>query len=277
MARIQSDQEFPEEAARRLLESGCKTWSAEAMARKVGLSPYQLQRRFRRAYGVSPAEYLRAVRAGRARQALAHGRPVTETIYDAGFGSSRAFYEVLPSALGMTPRQFRQGGAGIEVRYTVFPSHLGLLLVAVTSRGVCSVKMGDGEGELRPLLQREFPKARLVRDEAGLSQVRRVARILAEGRACGEELPLDVHGTVFQWIVWRAIQRIPRGRTSSYSELAREIGRPQAARAVARACATNQVALLIPCHRVVPAGGGEGGYRWGKERKRRLLGAENAY
>jgi AraC family transcriptional regulator of adaptative response/methylated-DNA-[protein]-cysteine methyltransferase len=262
--------------ARELLERAPSGWASEALAAKVGLSQGQLQRQFRRVFGISPAEYARAILTKRARVALAEGSPVTEALYDAGFGSSRAFYEVVPAALGMTPTQFRRGGAGVEIRYTVFESFLGPLLVGVTERGVCSVKIGDeGEG-LEGQLRDEFPAAQLTRDDAGLTDVRDAAQSLAAGRPDRQALPLDVHGTMFQWQVWRQIQRIPRGRTKTYGELASELGRPRASRAVARACATNQVALLIPCHRVVPAAGGEGGYRWGKDRKRRLLEAEAA-
>lgn len=260
--------------ARELLERAPASWVSQSLAAKVGLSASQLQRAFRSAFGVSPAEYARALRTQRARAALAGGTPVTEALYDAGFGSSRAFYEVVPSALGMTPTQFRKGGVGVEIRYTLFDSFLGQLLVGVTDRGVCSVKIGDEASRLEDQLREEFPAARLSRDENGLREVREAALSLAAGRQSFPDLPLDVHGTVFQWMVWRQIQRIPRGRTKTYGELASAIGRPTAARAVAHACATNQVALLIPCHRVVPAAGGEGGYRWGRDRKQRLLAAE---
>jgi AraC family transcriptional regulator of adaptative response/methylated-DNA-[protein]-cysteine methyltransferase len=264
------------EEARALLHRRPEGWRADALARRVGMTPTQLQRRFKTAYGITPAEYSRALRTERARSSLATGANVTEALYDAGFGSGRAFYEVVPATLGMTPSQFRHGGAGVEVRYTVFDSFLGQLLVAATERGVCTVKMGDDATALEEQLRQEFPSARLTRDDLGLAQVREVAQALAKGGVGQDELPLDVHGTVFQWLVWRQIQAIPRGRTKTYGQLATEIGRPAAARAVARACATNQVALLIPCHRVVPAAGGEGGYRWGPNRKRRLLDAEAA-
>jgi AraC family transcriptional regulator of adaptative response/methylated-DNA-[protein]-cysteine methyltransferase len=264
------------EEARGLLHRRPEGWRAETLARRVGLTPSQLQRGFKRTYGISAAEYSRALRTERARSSLATGAKVTDALYDAGFGSGRAFYEVVPATLGMTPSQYRQGGAGVEVRYTVFDSFLGQLLVGATERGVCTVKIGDDAGALEEQLRQEFPSARWTRDDIGLAQVREVAQGLAAGRVGQGELPLHVHGTVFQWLVWRRIQAIPRGRTKTYGQLAVEIGRPTAARAVARACATNQVALLIPCHRVVPAAGGEGGYRWGADRKRRLLEAEAA-
>jgi AraC family transcriptional regulator of adaptative response/methylated-DNA-[protein]-cysteine methyltransferase len=264
------------EEARDLLHRRPEGWRVDTLARRVGLTAAQLQRRFKRAYGITPAEYSRALRTERARSSLATGANVTEALYDAGFGSGRAFYEVVPATLGMTPSQFRRGGAGVEIRYTVFDSFLGQLLVGATERGVCTVKMGEEVRALEEQLRQEFPSARLTRDDLGLVQVREIAQELATGGVGQEELPLDVHGTVFQWLVWRQIQAIPRGRTKTYGQLATEIGRPAGARAVARACATNQVALLIPCHRVVPAAGGKGGYRWGPDRKRRLLEAEAA-
>ncbi|HEY6539023.1 MAG TPA: methylated-DNA--[protein]-cysteine S-methyltransferase [Candidatus Dormibacteraeota bacterium] len=265
----------PLRRARLLLDRAPSGLGMAGLAAKVGLSSSQLQRGFRIAFGISPSEYARAVRTQRARAALATGGPVTEVLYDAGFGSSRSFYEVVPDTLGMTPTQFRRGGAGLEIRYSLFESALGPLLVGTTARGVCAVKMGDRAPDLEDELRREFPAAQLTRDEPGLAEVRETTLALAEGRPGHSELPVDVRGTTFQWLVWRAISRIPRGRTQTYSRLAGEIGRPTAARAVARACATNQVALLIPCHRVVPAAGGHGGYRWGEERKRRLLEAES--
>jgi AraC family transcriptional regulator of adaptative response/methylated-DNA-[protein]-cysteine methyltransferase len=260
--------------ARDFLDQAPGRWKMTTLAGRVGLSAGQLQRGFRSAFGISPAEYARALRTGKARSALVGPSPVTDVVYDAGFGSSRAFYEVVPAALGMTPTQFRKGGAGLEISFTVFDSALGPLLVGVTERGVCAVKMGERPADLEEQLRLEFPAARLTRDDADLESVRQAALELAAGLPEQAELPLDVRGTTFQWLVWRAIQRIPRGSTKTYGQLASEIGRPTAARAVARACATNQVALLIPCHRVVPANGGDGGYRWGRERKRRLLLAE---
>ena len=262
------------ERARELLERTPDRWGVTALAAEVGLTPTQLQRRFTSAFGISPTEYGRALRTEKARTSLATGSSVTEVVYDSGFGSSRAFYEVVPAALGMTPTQFRRGGAGVAIRYTVFDSFLGRLLAGVTDRGVCAVKLGDRDQDLEDQLRAEFPAARITRDELGLAEIRSATLELAAGRAAHQELPLDVHGTVFQWLVWRSIQQIPRGRTRTYGQIATELSRPRAARAVARACATNQVALLIPCHRVVPVSGGEGGYRWGKDRKRQLLEAE---
>jgi len=264
------------EKARELLELSPRGLSMEALAGRVGLSPSHLQRAFTKEVGISPAEYSRAMRMKRARSSLATGTQVTDALYQAGFGSSRAFYEVAPGTLGMTPSQFRKGGAGIEIHYSVSRSFLGQLLLGATARGVCAVKMGESLADLEAQLAAEFPQAQLIRDEVGLHEIRSVLLALASGRPGGRELPVDVRGTVFQWLVWREIQAIPRGRTSTYGKLAAGMGRPGAARAVARACAANQVALVIPCHRVVPAAGGEGGYRWGGERKRRLLEAESA-
>ena len=260
--------------ARELLEQSPAGIGLRELAGRVGVSPGHLQRSFTVELGISPHQYSRAVRMRRARSSLAEGSPVTDAIYRAGFGSSRAFYELAPGQLGMTPGEFRRGGEGVQIRYTVASSDLGQLLVATTLRGVCSVKIGSSAADLERQLAEEFPRAALARDEPGLAELREVVAGLAGGRSGRPELPLDVHGTVFQWQVWRRIQAIPRGSTKTYGQLAEEMGRPGAARAVARACATNQVALVIPCHRVVPAAGGKGGYRWGPERKRRLLEAE---
>jgi AraC family transcriptional regulator of adaptative response/methylated-DNA-[protein]-cysteine methyltransferase len=263
-------------SARELLERSLQGIGLRELARRVGVSRSHLQRSFTKELGISPHQYSRAVRMRRARSSLAEGTPVTDAFYQAGFSSSRAFYEVAPGFLGMTPSEFQRGGDGVQIRYTASRSELGQLLVATTSRGVCSVKIGASVSDLERQLAEEFPFASLTRDEPGLAELRETVAGLAAGRAGHSELPLDVRGTVFQWQVWRGIQAIPRGSTKTYGQLAAEIARPGAARAVARACATNRVALVIPCHRVVPVAGGEGGYRWGPERKQQLLEAEAA-
>jgi AraC family transcriptional regulator, regulatory protein of adaptative response / methylated-DNA-[protein]-cysteine methyltransferase len=201
---------------------------------------------------------------------------VSSATYEAGFATGRRVYETADDALGMTPGAYRRRGVGVTVHYTIVPVSLGLLLVAVTERGICGVSLGDSEESLVAGLRAELPAAELVR--ASDSRDRLVDAVVAhvEGEASGDELPLDVRATAFQWQVWRALQRIPEGATRTYQEIARELGQPSAARAVARACASNRVAILIPCHRVVRGDGGLGGYRWGVARKAALLAREGA-
>jgi len=195
-------------------------------------------------------------------------------MFDAGYGSSSRFYERAVPKLGMAPSVYRRGGAGMRIAYAIVDSanaSLGRLLVAATTRGVCAVAMGSSDAELTRALSREYPSAAITADEGALAQWTRAILAHLEGRQPRLDLPLDVQATAFQWQVWEALAAIPYGETRTYAEIADAIGKPSAARAVARACATNPVALAIPCHRVVPAAGGHGGYRWGVERKKTLL------
>jgi AraC family transcriptional regulator of adaptative response/methylated-DNA-[protein]-cysteine methyltransferase len=244
------------------------------LAGDAGVSPAHLQRTFTRVVGLSPKQYQEQRRVGALKNALRDGRTVSSATYEAGFASGRRVYEAADEALGMTPGAYRRRGTGIAIHYTAVPTSLGLLLVAVTERGVCSVSLGDDEASLVAALRSEFPAAELVR--ATDAQDRLVDAVVAhvEGKASAAELPLDVKATAFQWQVWRALQRIPEGATRSYQAIAQELGRPTAARAVARACASNRIAVLIPCHRVVRGDGGLGGYRWGIARKAALLARE---
>lgn len=248
-----------------------------ALARATGVSAFHLQRQFRAALGVTPAQYARMRRAARLRNGLRSGETVSRAVYGAGYGSGSRVYSAADAEFGMTPAAYRRGGAGIAIRYTVVGSPLGRVLVAVTTRGVCAVSLGDDDATLERDLRAEYPRATVERVDAGdawvASLVRGVATSLAGG-ATAAEIPLDVRGTAFQWSVWHALLRIPMGETRTYSELARSIGRPTAARAVARACASNRAAVIVPCHRVVREDGSLGGYRWGVERKARLLAAE---
>jgi AraC family transcriptional regulator of adaptative response/methylated-DNA-[protein]-cysteine methyltransferase len=223
---------------------------------------------------VTPREYAEARRLDAVKRRLRAGRDITSAIVDAGYGSSSRFYERVVSKLGMKPAEYQRGGAGLVVRFDVCESPIGPLLVAATARGVCAVVLGSSAGELERNLAREFPEATLVRDESALAQWTSLVLEHLAGRNRILELPLDIQATAFQWQVWKALAAIPFGQTRTYSEVAAAIGRPGAARAVARACASNRVALGIPCHRVVPAAGGVGGYRWGIERKRALLARE---
>jgi AraC family transcriptional regulator, regulatory protein of adaptative response / methylated-DNA-[protein]-cysteine methyltransferase len=244
------------------------------LARAVGASPFHVQREFKKRVGMSPREYHAARRADRFRRELRSGRAVTDAIYEAGYGSPSRVYEASPTGHGMPPATYRRGGAGAEISYVVVRCALGWLLVAGTSAGVCAVKLGDNPTRLARELRQEFHRATLRRDSGAVEGwVRSIVEHLANPMS-DPALPLDVRGTAFQWRVWRALQSIPAGETRSYAEVAESIGHPHAARAVARACATNPVSLLVPCHRVLPRDGTTGGYRWGVGRKARLLAAE---
>jgi AraC family transcriptional regulator of adaptative response/methylated-DNA-[protein]-cysteine methyltransferase len=247
-----------------------------ALASHADMSPFHLQRMFTRLVGISPRAYQEALRAGAFRGHLRGGRSLAGAIYEAGYGSTSRVYERKPTGEGMTPAAYRVGGAGLVVRYTISDSPLGRLLVAGTPHGVCAVKLGGRDGALEADLRAEYPRATIEKDDAGRSAwVRAILAHLA-GRAPHVNLPIDVRATAFQWTVWRHLQSIPWGETRTYSDVARAIGRPAAARAVARACATNPVALLVPCHRVVGKDGTLAGYRWGIERKQALLHLERA-
>jgi len=242
-----------------------------ALASHVGTSPFHLQRTFSRLLGISPRAYQDALRAQRFRGDLRKGKAVTGAIYDAGYGSSSRVYERRPTGRGITPAQYQRGAHGTSIAFTIVDSSLGRLLVAGTDKGLCSVKLGDRDAELEQDLRAEYPSATIERERGAFADWVRKLVAHVDGRAPAIGLPLDVKATAFQWKVWRYLQSIPYGETRSYSEVATAIGAPRATRAVARACATNHVCLVIPCHRVVEKGGGLGGYRWGVERKRRLL------
>ena len=246
------------------------------LGKRAGLSTHQVLRAFHRVLGVSPKAYADARRLARLKASLKHFRHVSPAIYDAGYGSSSRVYERAAGALGMTPAAYRRGGRGTEIRYTVAASPLGSLLVAATDRGVCRISLGDATPALERDLHDEFPAATIRKDAGRLSAwVQRILRHL-DGRAPHLDLPLDIRATAFQQHVWAELRKIPYGSTRSYRAVARAIGRPRASRAVAQACASNPVALAIPCHRVVREDGALGGYRWGIERKRALLEREHA-
>jgi AraC family transcriptional regulator of adaptative response/methylated-DNA-[protein]-cysteine methyltransferase len=250
----------------------------EQLAREAGLSPFHLQRRFKAAVGVSPREYQQSLRVAALKQGLKQLDSVAGAIYGAGFGSASRVYEAASATIGMTPREYRRGGAGVAISYATGATPLGRLLIAATDRGICAIELGRSDAELERALAREFPaaaRARMAR--AQRPQFRAWLGALNEwlaGRAPLPELPLELRGTAFQCVVWRYLQGIPRGETRSYAEVARGVGRPGAARAVARACATNRIALAIPCHRVIRGSGELGGHRWGIGRKQALLARE---
>jgi AraC family transcriptional regulator of adaptative response/methylated-DNA-[protein]-cysteine methyltransferase len=255
----------------------------EELGRVARLSPFTVQRLFKREMGVSPLQYQRALRANGLRKALKKGSAVTNAIYDAGFGSSSRAWE--GAQLGMTPSRFAKGGKGEQIGHASARTPFGWMIVGATERGLCWLALAGTKAEAEKTLRAEFPLAELRRDASltrlvsaalesvreGTDLVQRAAapQVLAEQR-------LDLRGTVFQLRVWNALRQIPRGETRTYSQLAREMGDPNATRAVARACALNRVSVLVPCHRVVGVDGSLTGYRWGVERKARLLAAERS-
>jgi AraC family transcriptional regulator of adaptative response/methylated-DNA-[protein]-cysteine methyltransferase len=255
---------------RELLDTLEPAPSLAQLGAAVGMSPYHLQRLFKKATGMSPREYAALRRAERLKAELRHGATVTGALYDAGYGSTRAVYDQAHRHLGMSPGAYKRGGQGVTIRYTLFDTPLGRMLLAATPTGICALRFGDDEPLLADL-QHEFPRSTLVSGGHELeSFVAAVVRYLAGGGG-NLDLPLDVQATAFQQRVWGALQAIPYGETRSYQQVAQSMGEPRAVRAVARACATNPVALVVPCHRVVRAGGELSGYRWGVERKRQLL------
>ena len=252
------------------------TLTLDVLGKQLGLSAFQLQRNFKKVMGISPREYASARRLAVLKSALHFGVPVTDAIYQAGYGSSSRVYENTHAQLGMTPRAYRRGGEGMQLRCAIAESPLGKLLVAGTERGISAVCIGESETMLRRELAREYPRAQISDDDGALrAWVQQIIEHL-RGKLPHLDLPLDVRATAFQWAVWRELMKIPRGATASYSEVARKLGRPKAQRAVARACATNPAALVVPCHRVVRSDGALGGYRWGIARKRKLLEREAA-
>ncbi len=260
----------------RIIEQGETPPTLAELAEAVGLSAGYFHRLFKAATGLTPKDYVAAHQAGRVRERLAEGQSVTETIYEAGFNSSGRFYERANGMLGMTPSQYRAGGADEEIRFAVGQSSLGAILVASSVRGVASILIGDDPQALVHDLQDRFPKARLIGGDADYEQL--VARVVGfvEAPNIGLDLPLDVRGTAFQQRVWQALRDIPAGVTVSYAQIAGAIGSPKAVRAVAGACAANNIAVAIPCHRVVRNDGSLSGYAWGVERKRALIEREAA-
>lgn len=261
-------------AACRRIETAEEPLSLGELADGAGLSPHHFHRMFKSITGLTPKGYGDAHRARRVREALGKGAQVTEALYDAGFGSSGRFYAAAAGALGMLPAAYRKGGASAEIRYGIGDSSLGRVLAAASERGVCCIMLGDDDGELVADLGRRFPNARAIAaDEDFQSTIDAVVALVEEPEQ-GLSLPLDIRGTAFQRRVWQALQAIPAGETRSYAGLARDIGEPRAARAVAAACAANKLAVAVPCHRVIHSNGSDSGYRWGVERKRALLAKE---
>jgi AraC family transcriptional regulator of adaptative response/methylated-DNA-[protein]-cysteine methyltransferase len=240
----------------------------------MGLSAHHLQRTFRRAMGITPRQYADAIRIARLKSGLRKGIDVTTSVYEAGYGSMSRLYERSNAQLGMTPATYRRGGCGMKISYTVANCSLGRVLVATTDRGIAAVSLGHNDTHLAAELRKEYPKAEIRRSASGPSRwVRAIVRGLA-GPHPLLDLPTDVVATAFQRRVWEALRSIPSGTTRTYSEVARSLGQPRAIRAVARACATNPTAIVVPCHRVIRSDGSLGGYRWGLRRKKLLLDQE---
>jgi AraC family transcriptional regulator of adaptative response/methylated-DNA-[protein]-cysteine methyltransferase len=247
----------------------------EALSRALGMSPFHLQRTFKARTGITPRAYSDSRRLNSLKAGLREGHSVTRSLYDAGYGSSSRLYENASAHLGMTPSRYRKQGAGVTIRYTIAPSPIGQMLLAATERGICAVQFGNSVAALERELRAEYPKAEIARSDRKLTEEVRAMREIMGGNS-SRSLPLDIQATAFQRRVWEALQAIPRGATKSYSKIAADIGHPKAARAVARACAINPVAVAIPCHRVVREDGALGGYRWGVDRKKKLLALEAA-
>lgn len=263
-------------AACRLIESAEAPPRLDELAHAVGISPHHFHRLFRQHTGVTPREYAAARRADRVRQQLVQPGTVTDAIVEAGFNSSSRFYEKSAEVLGMTPQQFRHGGAQATIRFAIGQCSLGAILVARSERGICAILLGDDPEVLLHDVQDRFPNADFIGGDADFEKL--VAHVVGfvEAPALGLDLPLDIRGTAFQQRVWKALQAIPPGSTASYADIANRIGSPKSVRAVAGACAANALAVAIPCHRVVRSDGGLSGYRWGVERKRALLARESA-
>ncbi len=250
--------------------------SLTAMGKLLETSPHHLQRLFKRHMGITPSQYAEAWRVRRLKERLRKGETVTRALYEAGYGSASRLYERASTRLGMSPGTYLRGGKGMHIRYGTADSALGRILVAATEKGVCAVRLGKSDAALSVSLAREYPAAEIRKDQAGLADYLDALLKHLEGRQPNLNLPLDVQVTAFQWQVYEALRGIPYGQTRSYAEVAAAIGRPRAVRAVARACAANPAALVIPCHRVIRRDGRSGGYRWGDETKQWLLDREKS-
>src|SRR6516164_2862144 len=250
--------------------------SLAELADAAAISRFHFHRVFKQITGVTPRDYARSHCLGRLGEKLDSGEPIATSIYASGFGSSSRAYEAAPAGLGMTPGTRRRGGSGETIRFVTVATPLGWALVAATERGICMTALGDDRHSLAATLRRRFPLAELIAEDAGLKEwADRIVRFVTAPEQ-NLDLPLDIRGTAFQARVWRALQKIPLGKTASYSEIAATLGQPKAVRAVAQACAANKLALIVPCHRVIRNDGSLGGYRWGLERKQALLARERA-
>ncbi|MFA5939694.1 MAG: bifunctional DNA-binding transcriptional regulator/O6-methylguanine-DNA methyltransferase Ada [Sinimarinibacterium sp.] len=268
------------ELCRHIEAHSSEVLSLQTLARQIHLSPHHLQRTFKAVLGVTPREYVEACRMAALKRGLRGDGAVADAIYNAGFGSASRVYERVKTRLGMTPKQYRAGAAGVQMSYGVSETPLGLLMIGATDRGLCFVQFGASEAEMRTRLEAEYPGAAIskmdARADAPFAMWMAMLREHLSGLRVSLDIPVDLRGTAFQMTVWNYLLKIPYGEVQSYSEVAAAIGKPKAVRAVASACAANRVALLVPCHRVIRGDGGLGGYRWGIERKRVLIDRERA-
>ncbi|MCI0520299.1 MAG: bifunctional DNA-binding transcriptional regulator/O6-methylguanine-DNA methyltransferase Ada [Chloroflexi bacterium] len=257
------------------IESADHTPTLQEMADAVGLTRYHFHRLFKKATGITPKQYTLTVRETRARARMQAGATIAEAVYSAGFDSGSRFYATAKASLGMRPSEFRRGGAGQIIRYAIVPCSLGWVLIAATALGVCQIDLGDSPESLKTRLEAAFPSAVFSPGEGDFQDMVHQTLEMLDQPAKSHSLPLDIQGTAFQRRVWSALQNIPAGETTAYSQIAASIGSPKAGRAVAQACAANPLAVAIPCHRVCRKDGDLGGYRWGVERKRTLLERES--
>ena len=263
-------------AAKYLSESSEEGLRLSALARQLNANAGTLRRAFRQVTGLAPRELAQALRVKRFKSLLRAGKNITDALYETGYGSSSRIYERSNAQLGMTPATYRKGGKGMKIEYTIAKSPLGKVLVAATERGVSAIYLGDAQNKLVAELREEYPRAEVSPATGNMQRwVREIVQRI-EGKPAQVALPLDLQATAFERRVWQELQRIPRGTTRTYSEVARALGRPKAVRAVARACATNPVSIVVPCHRVIRRDGSLAGYRWGLTRKEQLLAAERA-
>jgi AraC family transcriptional regulator of adaptative response/methylated-DNA-[protein]-cysteine methyltransferase len=271
-ARVMDPQvELVQRVCRLLNSNESESLKLAELATQSGVSPFHLQRTFKRVMGISPRQYLAARKIDNFKTLVRKGESVTSSLYESGFNSSSRLYEHASEELGMTPATYSRGGRGVNIGYTIVTSPMGRLLVAITERGVCAVRMADSDAELEKDLREEFPHAQIKRDDAALREsVQKILNHLEQNEP-RLDLPLDIKATAFQRQVWEHLRAIPYGEIVSYGDVAKALGKPGAVRAVGRACATNPVALVIPCHRVVREDKTLGGYRWGLDRKKKLL------
>ncbi|MEZ0260041.1 MAG: methylated-DNA--[protein]-cysteine S-methyltransferase [Alphaproteobacteria bacterium] len=275
-ARVKQDEIQLMQQLCRFIDAGSEdALTLDALAAQAGMSPFHLQRRFRAVIGVSPKEYHQSCRLKKLKAGLKTKSSVTEAIFDAGYNSSSRVYGKIDESLGMTPRQYRQRGEQAGISYASGKTPLGRVMIAATDRGICFIQFADSDAALLKLLKAEFPAANLSpMDAAGEKEFAKWMKALnayLSQDTAALDLPLDIRGTAFQTKVWKYLQKIPGGKPQSYAQVAKGIGQDGSARAVARACATNRIAIVIPCHRVIRGDGGISGYKWGVERKRKLL------